>query len=83
MTTEEIIAQLNPIFKDVLDNNDITVNYNTIAADVEEWDSLTHIQLVVAIEKHFKIRFKSGEITGFKNVGEMCEAIKLKLASQG
>ena len=83
MTTEEIIAQLNPIFRDVLDNDDVSVTYNTTASDVEEWDSLTHIQLVVAIEKHFKIRFKSGEITGFKNVGEMCEAIKLKLASQG
>jgi acyl carrier protein len=81
MTTEEIIAQLNPIFKNVLDNDDVVVNYNTTAADVEEWDSLTHIQLVVAIEKHFKIRFKSDEITGFKNVGEMCEAIRLKLGA--
>ena len=82
MTTEEIIAQLNPIFKDVLDNDNVVVTYNTTASDIEEWDSLTHIQLVVAIEKHFKIRFKSGEITAFKNVGDMCEAIKLKLESQ-
>ena len=81
MTTEEIIAQLNPIFQNIMDNDDIVVTTNTTSADMEEWDSLTHIQLVVAIEKHFKIRFKSGEITGFKNVGEMCESIRLKLSA--
>ncbi len=79
MTSEEILKQLNPIFRDVLDNDDVVVTYNTTAADIEEWDSLTHIQLVVAIEKHFKIRFKSGEITSFKTVGDMCEAMRLKL----
>ena len=83
MTIEEIIGQLNPIFRDVLDNDNLTVNSGTTAADIEEWDSLTHIQLVVAIEKHFKIRFKSGEISGFKNVGEMCEVVRLKLTDQG
>ena len=81
MTTEEIIEQLNPIFKDVLDNDDIVVTYQTTASDIEEWDSLTHIQLVVAIEKHFKIRFQSNEINSFKNVGEMCEAINRKTQS--
>ena len=78
MTLEEIIQQLYPIFKDVLDNDDIVVTYQTTASDIEEWDSLTHVQLVVAIEKHFKIRFQSNEINRFKNVGEMCEAIKIK-----
>ena len=78
MTLEEIIQQLYPIFKDVLDNDDIVVTYQTTASDIEEWDSLTHVQLVVAIEKHFKIRFQSNEINRFKNVGEMCVAIKIK-----
>ena len=81
MTTEEIIQQLTPLFRNILDNDDLVITYKTTASDIEEWDSLTHIQLIVAIEKHFKIRFKSGEITGFKNVGEMCDAIALKLAA--
>lgn len=75
----EIIAQVNSIFKDVLDNDDVVITASSTANDVDEWDSLTHIQLVVAIEKHFKIRFSSGEIQNFKDVGEMCAAIKNKL----
>jgi len=79
MEFSEIIGQVNVIFKNELDNDDILVSNETTANDLEEWDSLSHIQLVVAIEKHFKIRFTSGEITSFKNVGEMCEAIKKKV----
>jgi acyl carrier protein len=79
METEEIIKKVNAIFIDILDNEAIEINNNTTATDVEEWDSLTHIQLVVAIEKYFKIRFTSSEIQNFKNVGEMCQAIKTKL----
>ena len=80
MSTEEIIKQVNEIFIDVLDNDGITIKNETTSADIEEWDSLNHIQLIVAIEKHFKIRFTSTEIVSFKNVGEMCEAIKAKIS---
>jgi acyl carrier protein len=79
MEVNEVISQVNTIFKDVLDNDEVVISADTTANDVDEWDSLTHIQLIVAIEKHFKIRFSSGEIQGFKNVGEMCAAIKNKL----
>lgn len=79
MQVEEIIKQVNDIFIDVLDNNDIIVKSATTSDDIEEWDSLNHIQLVVAIEKHFKIRFTAAEIVNFSNVGEMCEAIKIKI----
>ena len=75
MSLEETIAEVQNIFRDVLDDDEISISYDTTAEDVDEWDSLNHIQLVVAIEKHFNIRFNASEIQGFKNVGEMCEGI--------
>lgn len=82
METTEILKDVNQIFIEVLDDDNIVLHNETTADDVEEWDSLTHIQLIVAVEKHFKIRFTSAEIRGWKNVGEMCEAIKKKLEKQ-
>lgn len=79
MNTQELIEKLSPIFKDVLDNEDITLTESTTAADIEEWDSLSHIQLIVAVEKTFKIKFTSIEIAGFKNVGDLCKTITTKL----
>jgi len=70
-----ILKQVNNIFIGILDDDSIVLNNTTTANDVEGWDSLTHVQLIVAIEKHFKIRFASAEIQKFRNVGEMCEAI--------
>lgn len=66
---------MQEIFRDVLDNEDIVLDMQTTADDIEEWDSLSHIQLIVAIEKEFKIKFTSREILSWNNVGEMIEAI--------
>ncbi len=79
MDYNQIINEVNQIFKNVLDEENTQLQYSSTANDVEGWDSLTHIQLVVAIEKYFKIRFTSLEIQGFKNVGEMCEGILKKI----
>lgn len=79
MEKEQILKDVNEIFCDVLDNEDITIDYNTSAPDIEEWDSLSHIQLVVAIEKHFKVRFTASEISGWGNVGEMISSLDKKL----
>ncbi|HOY41625.1 MAG TPA: acyl carrier protein [Chitinophagales bacterium] len=78
MDAEKILKDVNEIFIDVLDNEDIVLTRESSAKDIEEWDSLNHIQLVVAIEKHFKQRFTSSEIQNWKNVGEMCDAIAAK-----
>lgn len=77
---EEIIAKLQDVFRDVLDNEEIILSAPISADDIEEWDSLSHIQLIVAIEKAFKIRFNSKEILSWKNVGEMGQSIQQHLA---
>ena len=75
MTKESIYERLNGIFQDVFDDEEITVHENTVADDIEDWDSLEHINLVVAIEEEFGVKFKMSEVTGMKNVGEMVEII--------
>lgn len=78
MEKSEALEKVTEVFVDVLDDEDISLNYETTAADVEDWDSLNHIQLVVGIEKKFKIRFTSQEIQSWKNVGEMLDSIVAK-----
>lgn len=75
MTREEIFDGLNEVFQDVFDDEDIVVNENTTADDIDEWDSLEHINLIVATEKKFGIKFTMSEVTGMKNVGEMADII--------
>lgn len=76
MEREEIFSKLNVIFKDVLDLDETPELKETSSAnDIEEWDSLSHIQLVVAIEKAFKLKFTSQEILKWNNVGEMVDTI--------
>ena len=78
MDKNQILEVVQEIFREVLDNEDIELNNESTADDIEEWDSLTHIQLIVAIEKHFKIKFTSKEILSWQNVGEMIDCIAAK-----
>ena len=75
MTREEIYDKLNEVFQDVFDDEDITVNDSPVASDVDGWASLEHINLIVAVERCFGIKFTMGETTGLKNVGEMVDRI--------
>lgn len=75
MDRSEILKTVQDIFRDILDDEEIVLEDTTTADDVEGWDSLTHIQLIVAIEKQFKIKFTSKEILSWRNVGEMLDSI--------
>ena len=70
-TKEEVYAALDEVFQDVFDDDSIHVGPETTADDIEDWDSLEHINLVVAIEERFGMKFTMGEVTGMANVGEM------------
>lgn len=77
MERQEIFEKLNEVFEDVLDLDE-TPNLmdETSANDIEEWDSLSHVQLVVAVEKAFKVKFTSAEIMKWQNVGQMVDSIQ-------
>ena len=75
MTREEVFERLQPVFRDVFDDEEITVADETTAADIEDWDSLEHINLVVAVEKEFGFKFNMGEVNNMKNVGAMVDII--------
>jgi acyl carrier protein len=78
MEKQEILLQVQDIFRDHLEDETIVLTETTTANDVDGWDSLMHLQLIVAIENHFKIKFTSREILQWKNVGEMVENIIIR-----
>jgi acyl carrier protein len=78
MDDAEMLSQVEAVFHDVLDNPSIHLSAATTAADVEDWDSLNHIQLVVAVEKKFGVKFTSAEIQGWSDVGDMLACIRAK-----
>ncbi len=79
MGREEVFETLNGVFRDVFDDETITVNDKTTADDIEDWDSLEHINLMAAVESEFGIKFSMGQIMTMKNVGEMVDIILQKI----
>lgn len=73
MTTLE---KIQPIFREIFDDEELTVTEETVAADVEDWDSFAQMQIVMAIEEMFDIKFSTNEVTNFKNVGDVVQAIE-------
>jgi acyl carrier protein len=76
----DILHQVEVIIKKTFDDNDVSITLQTTADDVDEWDSMTHLELIDAIEKHFKIRFALGELQSLKNVGDMVKLISKKIS---
>ena len=75
MERSEIYEKLNEIFCDVLDLDEVHLTDASVADDIEEWDSLEHINLISAVESTFKMKFKMKEVSTMKNVGEMVDII--------
>ncbi|MFA5167848.1 MAG: acyl carrier protein [Candidatus Omnitrophota bacterium] len=75
----EFQDRLNRIFREVFDNDDINISPGMTANDVEGWDSLSHVNLIVAIETKFGIRFSQKELLTFKNVGDLLDSIRGKI----
>lgn len=79
MERNDILARVQEVFREELELDDLILNDETTADDVEEWDSLSHVQLVVALEKAFGIKFTSREILSWDNVGDLVDCINKKL----
>ena len=80
MSRNDIYQKLAPVFHEVFDNDNIILSDGISAEDVDEWDSLSHIRLVVAVEETFLIRFDSSEIVDLENVGQFVDLIRSKTA---
>jgi acyl carrier protein len=79
---DSLLEELQAIFRDVFDQPNLVITRESNASTVEDWDSLTHVNLVTAIEKRYKIRFALGELQDLKNVGDMLDLMQKKLAAK-
>ena len=79
MEQTQILKELNKIFIEVFEDDSIVLAENTTTSDIDAWDSLNHIQMITAVEKKYKIRFKLNELLNFKNVGDLSKSIEEKL----
>lgn len=79
MTEKDILEALTLVFRDVFDEDSITLRAETTADDIEGWDSQAHITLVVATEMRFGIKFRTGELEGLHNVGDFVRLIQARV----
>jgi acyl carrier protein len=78
----DLLPEVQDIFRDIFDDDNLVITRESNAATVEDWDSLAHVNLVTAIEKKFKIKFGLGELQDLKNVGDMIDLIEMKVAAK-
>ena len=79
MTKEVVFVKIQEIFRDIFDDEKLVIQDSTNSSDIEDWDSLNHINLVVAIESDLNIKFDLEELSNLKNVGAMIDLIIIKL----
>lgn len=79
MEINDIIKQVNNIFVDLFEDKSIVLDELSDTSTIEAWDSLNHIQIITAIEKHFKIRFELNDLLNFQNIGDLSKGIQSKL----
>jgi len=79
---DNLLEEVQEIFRDIIGDDELVITRESNASTVEDWDSLTHTNLVTAIEKRYKIRFALGELQELKNVGDMLDLIRKKLAAK-
>lgn len=76
-----VFQRLGEVFRDVFGADDLTITRQLTAADVSGWDSLTHVRLILEVEKAFGIRFTTSEVASFENVGELADAVERKIVT--
>ncbi len=79
MTTEQILTQLTAIVANILDIDDLVLEPAMSAKDVPGWDSLTHVQIIVGVERRFGVRFRTGEIAAIANIGDLVSRIAARI----
>ncbi len=80
---DEILTALQDVFRDVFDDDELTITRSTSADDVEDWDSLRHIALIVNVEGAFRVKFTTLEVARLKNAGELADLVRAKQAAAG
>jgi len=83
ISPDVVLAQLQPIVQEALNEPGITVNRSSNANNTKNWDSLAHIELIEMVESHFKVRFALGELQDLKEVGDLVDLIVEKTAAKG
>ncbi len=78
MTPDEVVARIEPIMRDLFDEYDGPITANLTAKDVEQWDSLANVQLLVMVEKAFGVRFSTSDMGAMKNLGALAELVLAK-----
>jgi acyl carrier protein len=79
LTDQEVLNDLTPLFREIFRDDAITLKRETTAADVERWDSLTHIDMIMMVEAHFGIRVPTRVVAQMKAVGDLVHVIQSRL----
>ena len=77
---EDLLASIRTTLADLLDNNELQLSESTVADDVDDWDSINHVRLLIELERQLGFRFRADEAGGLKNVGELIDLIQAKLS---